>query len=170
MKPQRSPANFDLIAKPLREASLNSKETTEVNFDLISRPYRWLEYLTFGPTLQRCRTHFIPAVADKKSALVLGDGDGRFLAALLAANPHLEADAIDTSATMLHLLERRVTATTPNSNLRTHQTSALTFTPAAPLRPHRDPLLPRLPHPARTRSTLHPPHTPPDAGGHLAGF
>ena len=105
--------------------------TSDPSFDLVARPYRWLEYFTFGRALERCRIHFLPRLLDRKQALVFGDGDGRFLAALLAANPHLEADAVDTSAAMLRLLERRAQAAAPNSStrLRTHHTSALTFTP-----------------------------------------
>jgi SAM-dependent methyltransferase len=96
------------------------------NFDLVAKPYRTLEILAFGRALERCRTHFLPRLLDRRQALVLGDGDGRFLAALLAANPHLEADAVDTSAAMLGLLERRAAAP---GRLRTHHTSALTFAP-----------------------------------------
>jgi Methyltransferase domain len=100
------------------------------NFDLIARPYRRLERLTFGHSLEQCRLHFLPRLLDQKQALVLGDGDGRFLAALLAANPHLEADAVDTSACMLQLLEHRAATTAPDAaqRLLIHQTSALTFT------------------------------------------
>jgi SAM-dependent methyltransferase len=98
------------------------------NFDSIARPYRWLEALTFGPCLQHCRTHFLPQLRARKRALVLGDGDGRFLARLLAANPHVDADAVDTSAAMLHLLKARCRAHA--SRLRTHHASALTFTPS----------------------------------------
>jgi len=101
------------------------------NFNPVARPYRWMEYLTFGRSLERCRTHFLPQFANRRSALVLGDGDGRFLARLLAANPSLHADAVDTSANMLHLLTHRAQAVSPHIQtcLRTHQTSALTFTP-----------------------------------------
>ena len=98
------------------------------NFDFVAHPYRWLEYLTFGSALERCRNHFLPRLLDRKQALILGDGDGRFLAALLAANPQVEADAIDTSATMLHLLSKRCEASA--SRVQTHHTSALTFTPS----------------------------------------
>jgi len=99
------------------------------NFDPIARPYRWLEYCTFGRSLEHCRTHFIARLRDPRQALVLGDGDGRFLAALLAANPHLEADAVDTSAAMLRLLAHRAQAANARQRLRTHHTSALSFTP-----------------------------------------
>jgi SAM-dependent methyltransferase len=97
------------------------------NFNLIARPYRWLEYLTLGRTLERCRLHFLPLLLDQKRALVLGDGDGRFVAALLAANRHLRADAIDTSETMLQFLSKRCESNI--DRLQTHHTSALTFTP-----------------------------------------
>ncbi len=39
---------------------------------------------------------------------MLGDGDGRFLAAFLRANPHAEVDAVDNSAAMLALARQRV--------------------------------------------------------------
>jgi SAM-dependent methyltransferase len=103
----------------------------KVNFDHIARPYRWLEYLTLGRALERCRVHYLPALLQQKRALILGDGDGRFLAQLLAQNPHLQADAVDTSATMLELLRRRCEATALNiaPRLRIHHTNALNFTP-----------------------------------------
>ena len=100
------------------------------NFDPIARPYRWLEYLTLGPALQRCRTHFLPQLLDRRHALVLGDGDGRFLAQLLATNHDLRADAVDTSATMLHLLSQRCARIT-TTRLRTHHHSALEHSPRA---------------------------------------
>jgi SAM-dependent methyltransferase len=101
----------------------------EVNFNPIARPYRWLEYLTLGRTLERCRLHYLPKLLQQKRALILGDGDGRFLAQLLAQNRHLHADAVDTSATMLKLLSRRCQATDPNiaSRLQLRHTSALIF-------------------------------------------
>ncbi len=102
---------------------------TEPNFNRIARPYRWLEYLTLGSALQNCRLHYLPQLLDCRHALVLGDGDGRFLAQLLTHNPHLHADAVDTSATMLQLLRRHCEAATPNAaiRLRTHHASALSF-------------------------------------------
>jgi SAM-dependent methyltransferase len=99
------------------------------NFDHIARPYRWMEYLTFGRALERCRNRFLPQFADRRNALVMGDGDGRFLAVLLAANPELRADAVDTSAAMLRLLQRRADAVDSGGRLRTHQISALEFEP-----------------------------------------
>jgi SAM-dependent methyltransferase len=79
------------------------------NFDLLARPYRWLEYVTFARALEHCRFHFLPALAEPRRALILGDGDGRFLSRLLQANPHLYADVVDISPAMLHLLNERLT-------------------------------------------------------------
>jgi SAM-dependent methyltransferase len=104
------------------------------NFDRIARPYRWMEYLTLGSALTLCRNHFLPQLASRRRALVLGDGDGRFLARLLAANRGLHADAVDLSPAMLHLLTRNAGRAHPTAStrIRTHQTSALTFTPSGP--------------------------------------
>ena len=99
----------------------------QANFDRIARPYRYLEYLTLGPLLQRTRTHFLPLLLDRRQALIFGDGDGRFLAKLLAANPTLHAVAVDTSATMLQLLCRRCSP--HRIRLQTIKQNALTFTP-----------------------------------------
>jgi SAM-dependent methyltransferase len=80
-----------------------------LNFDLLARPYRWLEYATFGRALERCRFHFLPALTGARHALVLGDGDGRFLARLLQLNPQIEADVVDISPAMLRVLMSRLT-------------------------------------------------------------
>ncbi len=77
------------------------------SFDRVARPYRLLELLTFGPLLRRAREHFLPALAHSRQALVLGDGDGRFLYALLRAIPGLHATAVDSSRGMLQLLSAR---------------------------------------------------------------
>src|SRR5437660_724241 len=53
------------------------------NFSFIARPYRFLEHLALGRALERTRLHFLSAVSHQAQALVLGDGDGRFLARLL---------------------------------------------------------------------------------------
>jgi ubiquinone/menaquinone biosynthesis C-methylase UbiE len=99
------------------------------SFDRIARPYRCMEYLTFGHELERCRCYFLPRLGDRGSALVLGDGDGRFLAALLAAAPELRADTVDSSAAMLRLLERRSHNPSAAARLRVYKSDALAFEP-----------------------------------------
>jgi SAM-dependent methyltransferase len=101
------------------------------NFDRVAQPYRWMEFVSFGRSLERCRCRFLPRLAGCRNALVLGDGDGRFLARLLAANPLLRADAVDSSAAMLRLLERRAYIATGDgvARLRTCHVNALDFIP-----------------------------------------
>lgn len=110
---------------------MTPSQPAAVDFNHIARPYRWLEYLTFGRSLERCRFHFLGQLYPCRSALVLGDGDGRFLARLLAADPGLHADAVDSSRVMLHLLRQRTHAAIDNARtrLRVHHTSALHFAP-----------------------------------------
>ena len=78
------------------------------NFDRLACVYRWMELFTFGPYLMRCRTAFLQDCASRQSALILGDGDGRFTAQLLRVNPTIEVDAVDASPAMLDTLSRRV--------------------------------------------------------------
>jgi len=103
------------------------RNRSQPNFDRVAHLYRWAEYLSLGPILQRTRVHFLPQLSECRSTFVLGDGDGRFLARLLAQNPSLHALAIDTSATMLELLQHRCAAA--SSRLRLQQASALTAAP-----------------------------------------
>ena len=99
----------------------------DANFDRVARLYRWAEYLALGPLLERTREHFLPQLAGRRQALVLGDGDGRFLARLLRQQPGLHALAVDTSAVMLRLLRQRCLDSAPAavSRLRTLRASAL---------------------------------------------
>ncbi len=99
-----------------------------LNFDRLAKPYRCLEYLTFGRTLERCRFHYLPALADAKRALIFGDGDGRFLARLLAVNPALQADVVDISPAMLRLLEERLRLE-DRKRVTLHQADARSFVP-----------------------------------------
>lgn len=96
------------------------------SFDRVARIYRWAEYAALGPLLQRARKHFLAQLADRRNALVLGDGDGRFLAALLRTNTALHATAVDSSAAMLALLRKRCAfasdrLTTIHADIRTTQ-------------------------------------------------
>jgi SAM-dependent methyltransferase len=100
------------------------------NFDGMARLYRWLEYLTLGPILQRTRTYHLPSLTHCRSALLLGDGDGRFTAALLSQNPTLQAHAVDVSPSMLAQLRRN--AAPYASRLTTTHSDIRLFTPATP--------------------------------------
>ena len=78
-----------------------------MNCDPLARWYRWLEYAGFGFSLEWRRSEFLPRLESAKKILLLGDGDGRFLAALLRTNPTAEIDYVDSSRKMLALAERR---------------------------------------------------------------
>jgi ubiquinone/menaquinone biosynthesis C-methylase UbiE len=97
------------------------------NFDRVARPYRWLEYMSFGPCLERCRDAQLAHLTGARRALLLGDGDGRFLARLLAANPTLTADVVDSSQSMLTILEQRIRSSGPQARRRIclHRADAL---------------------------------------------
>ncbi|MEO2090375.1 MAG: class I SAM-dependent methyltransferase, partial [Gemmataceae bacterium] len=76
-------------------------------FDLLAPHYRWMEAVSFGRLLHRCRVALLDRMTDARRALVLGDGDGRFLRDLLAVNPRVTVDAIDGSRAMIAEAERR---------------------------------------------------------------
>jgi SAM-dependent methyltransferase len=84
--------------------------TPRPRFDRLAPAYQALERVTFGGLLHWCRTAHLARLGACRRALVLGDGDGRFLADLLRANPEIEADSLDISAGMLALARRRVAA------------------------------------------------------------
>ncbi|HWG20413.1 MAG TPA: class I SAM-dependent methyltransferase [Terracidiphilus sp.] len=98
------------------------------NFDRLAPLYRWMEWFSFGPCLARCRSAFLDQLGDCRRALVLGDGDGRFTAAMLRRHATLEADAVDISPAMLRSLER--SAAPHASRLRTEICDIRRWTPA----------------------------------------
>lgn len=108
-------------------------ETNTPNFDSVARAYRWMEYFSFGPLLERCRFHFLSQCSRARHALVLGDGDGRFTARLLSSNPFVQVDAVDASPAMLAILRERVLACHDDAagRLLTIQADIRQFTPSA---------------------------------------
>jgi len=78
-----------------------------VNCDWIAPYYRWFEYLGFGAELERRRFCLLDQVRRARRVLVLGDGDGRFLARLAREIPEAEIDSVEASARMQRLARRR---------------------------------------------------------------
>ena len=87
-----------------------------------------MEWLTFGPWLQRCRCAFRGELAGCRRGLVLGDGDGRFTACLLSANAVVVLDAVDSSPAMLKALLHR--AGPHSTRVAAHACDAREFHPA----------------------------------------
>jgi SAM-dependent methyltransferase len=95
-----SSATFKLHDHPAHEPA------EVADFNRLASLYRWMEWITFGPFLWKCRCAFLSEIKNRKSALILGDGDGRFTARLLNHNPHISVDAVDASDAMLRSLRR----------------------------------------------------------------
>lgn len=97
------------------------------NFDRLAPFYRWMEWITFGRALWRCRCRFLDELRDCRAALVLGDGDGRFTARLLEENRNVKVEAIDASGAMLRVLKRN--AGIHGNRVRIHQADARVWEP-----------------------------------------
>lgn len=81
------------------------------NFDRVAPLYKWLEYGAHGHGLETVRFHYLPALTQCRSVLIVGDGDGRFLERLLTVAPDAHIHSIDASAGMIALARQRLGAT-----------------------------------------------------------
>lgn len=81
-----------------------------MNADPLAASYRWLEYAAFGRSLERARFDYLSHASTARSILILGEGDGRFLARLLHMNPHAQVEVVESSARMIELARCRVPA------------------------------------------------------------
>lgn len=101
------------------------------NFDPLARIYRWMEYCSFGPMLERCRFRFVSQCRETRNALILGDGDGRFAARLVSINANVHIDAVDASTAMLSQLRERVDRVSPQASeqVRTFHDDLRGFSP-----------------------------------------
>lgn len=126
-QPETPAKHLDHTACSARVFSTRQFPAKTPDFDRIARAYRWMEYFTFGPSLSRCRFAFFPGLATARKALILGDGDGRFTARLLQANPTVHVHAVDASPAMLRLLRHR--AGPLSSRLSTEVADARFWTP-----------------------------------------
>ena len=99
-----------------------------MSFDRIAPHYRWIENCFAGRALQRCRTAFLDALEAPARVLIVGEGDGRFLAELLRRHPRAEVTCVDASAAMLQLARRRIN---PAARVEFVHADILTWTPPA---------------------------------------
>ncbi len=79
-----------------------------MNFDRVAPHYRWLETLAFGNRLQEARTAFVRKIPSPRRVLILGEGNGRFVAEFVRAHPAPRVDCIDASCRMIALAQQRV--------------------------------------------------------------
>jgi SAM-dependent methyltransferase len=111
--------------RPAALCNPNHPRGPVANFDRLARVYRWMEWASFGPLLWQCRCAFLSKMQSARNALIIGDGDGRFTARLLAANKVVHVNAIDSSPAMLRALTHRAAANA--SRLRTFCLDARCF-------------------------------------------
>ncbi len=97
--------------------------TEPAKFGRLAHLYCWIEYFSFGLYLQQCRYLRLDEMAKCRAALLYGDGDGRFLAALTRRAPNVEIVAVDASRAMLRRTASRLP---PGAPVRLVQGDALT--------------------------------------------
>ncbi len=79
-----------------------------MNCDAIASAYRWIEYAAFGRQLERHRFTFLEAAKDRNRALLVGDGDGRFLVRLAIHNTRIQIDFVELSRKMIDVARKRL--------------------------------------------------------------
>ncbi len=77
-------------------------------FDSVAPHYWWIERLSFGWQLHKIRTAMLPELATCRTALVVGEGDGRFLVDFLSLNQTVRVDCVDASKGMIALARHRL--------------------------------------------------------------
>lgn len=74
-----------------------------MSFDFLAPHYRWLEAVLAGHKLQRCRIAWLDEVKHCRRALLIGEGNGRFLSACAKWLPDTHFTVVDASKKMLDL-------------------------------------------------------------------
>jgi cyclopropane fatty-acyl-phospholipid synthase-like methyltransferase len=78
------------------------------SFDGLASAYVWLERLAFGRDLESARFCHLDHLRSCQRVLVLGEGDGRFLAQLLQRFPNVRVECVDASGAMLAKAKTRL--------------------------------------------------------------
>lgn len=79
-----------------------------MSFDVLAPHYRWMEWVSAGELLQRCRTAHLARVPAAQTILILGEGNGRFLLECRRQFPRAAITVVDASARMLELARKRL--------------------------------------------------------------
>ena len=89
-----------------------------MSFDSIAPAYRTLETMAFGRDLQRARVACLGEIGTPRRALIVGEGNGRFLCELLRLHPNVEVDCVDASQRMLELARKWIERDIPDCGNR----------------------------------------------------
>lgn len=79
-----------------------------MNFDGLAPIYPWMERLLAGNLMHRCRTAHLSHCQDRRRALLVGEGTGRFLVELLRSNPRVRITCVEQSAKMIKQMRKRL--------------------------------------------------------------
>lgn len=81
---------------------------TNHGYDQLADRYHLLEKMMFGSSLAKARTALLSSIPPCHSALLFGDGDGRFLEAFLSMQPECQITSVDQSQRMLDIQQQRL--------------------------------------------------------------
>ena len=77
-------------------------------FDRVAGCYPWLEARVFGRKLEQIRSQYLNFVTPRENVLIVGEGNGRFCAALLQQKVSGSVTIVDSSARMLAAVRSRI--------------------------------------------------------------
>ena len=101
-----------------------------MNFDRLAANYHWMEKLFAGGLMQRCRTTFLSHTKDRRHALLVGEGTGKFLVELLRANPRIQITCVEQCAGMIQQARQRLAREKlDGSHINFQQIDVLHWTP-----------------------------------------
>ena len=104
--------------------TLTADWLAQMNCNRIAPFYEWFEKAAFGARLQNHRINFLHIALNKQRALVLGDGDGRFVQALAHEHPELQIDCVEMSSGMVAQARKRLA---PGAKIQMIQCDAFEF-------------------------------------------
>lgn len=81
-----------------------------MSFDRLAPAYLALERFLAGHQMQRCRVAHLPRLRPCRHALLLGEGPGRFLVALLGCQPAVQVTCVESSPGMIAAAQRHARA------------------------------------------------------------
>lgn len=85
-----------------------SSERSRKGYDRLAGIYQALEFVMFRWHLQFARTALLDDLPDVQKALILGDGDGRFLEHFCRVQPSCDVTSVEQSGRMLEAQRRRL--------------------------------------------------------------